>query len=200
MKSGSHLIDENLSIKNLQALTLDLSHQIKLGAVGYIVALRLLSTEEILDKAPGSDSNSIMASVCKAAQDAGYGDLIYRCGEYELAFFLKSYTKPKIMDFVEEISELMRGPLEVRFIPFTPSYAYCAISYPTDAPTTERPSPSSKANSPEAKALGRAISSKWLPAIRGGRSATITSSMSSRQPWSKRRCRLPSSRFMRPAR
>jgi EAL domain-containing protein (putative c-di-GMP-specific phosphodiesterase class I) len=135
-ESGSHLIDDNLSIKNLQALILHLSHQIKLGAVGYIVALRLLSTDEILDKAPGSDANSIMASVCKAAQDAGYGDLIYRCGEYELAFLLKSYTKPKIMDFVEEISELMRGPLEVRFIPFTPSYAYCAISYPTDAPTT----------------------------------------------------------------
>ncbi|MFA6620592.1 MAG: EAL domain-containing protein, partial [Bacilli bacterium] len=135
-ENGSHLIDENLSIKNLQALTLDLSHQIKLGSVGYIVALRLLSTNEILDKAPGSDSNSIMASVSKAAQDAGYGDLIYRCGEYELAFLLKSYTKPKIMDFVEEISLLMRGPLEVRYVPFNPSYAYCAVSYPTDAPTT----------------------------------------------------------------
>ena len=98
-ESGSHLIDDNLSIKNLQALILHLSHQIKLGAVGYIVALRLLSTDEILDKAPGSDANSIMASVCKAAQDAGYGDLIYRCGEYELAFLLKSYTKPKIMNF-----------------------------------------------------------------------------------------------------
>jgi EAL domain-containing protein (putative c-di-GMP-specific phosphodiesterase class I) len=135
-QSGSSLIDENLSIKNLQALTLDLSHQIKLGAVGYIVALRLLATDEILDKAPGSDANSIMVAVSKAAQDAGYGDLIYRCGEYELVFLLKSYTKPKIMDFVEEISELMRGPLEVRYIPFNPSYAYCAISYPTDAPTT----------------------------------------------------------------
>ena len=133
---GSTLLDENLSIKNTQALTLDLSHQIKLGSLGYIVGVRLLGTDEILEKAPGSDSNSIMASVCKAVQDAGYGDLLYRCGEYELAFLLKSYTKPKIMDFVEEISELMRGPLEVRFIPFTPTYSFCAISYPTDAPTT----------------------------------------------------------------
>jgi EAL domain-containing protein (putative c-di-GMP-specific phosphodiesterase class I) len=133
---GSHLLDENLSIKNMQGLTLDLSHQIKLGSVGYIVAVRLLDTDAILEKAPGSDSNAIMASVCKAVQDAGYGDLLYRCGEYEIAFLLKSYTKPKIMDFVEEISDLMRGPLEVRYIPFTPSYAFCAISYPTDAPTT----------------------------------------------------------------
>jgi EAL domain-containing protein (putative c-di-GMP-specific phosphodiesterase class I) len=133
---GSHLLDEALSIKNLQALTLDLSHQIKLGSVGYIVGVRLLGSDEILEKAPGSDANAIMASVCKAVQDAGYGDLLYRCGEYEIAFLLKSYTKPKIMDFVEEISDLMRGPLEVRFIPFNPSYAFCAISYPTDAPTT----------------------------------------------------------------
>ena len=136
VNGGSHLLDENLSIKNIQALTLDLSHQIKLGSVGYIVGVRLLGTDEILEKAPGSDANSIMASVCKAVQDAGYGDLLYRCGEYEIAFLLKSYTKPKIMDFVEEISELMRGPLEVRFIPFTPAYSFCAISYPTDAPTT----------------------------------------------------------------
>jgi EAL domain-containing protein (putative c-di-GMP-specific phosphodiesterase class I) len=133
---GSHLVDEALSIRNLQALTLDLSHQIKLGSVGYIVGVRLLASDEILEKAPGSDSNAIMASVSKAVQDAGYGDLLYRCGEYEICFLLKSYTKPKIMDFVEEISDLMRGPLEVRFIPFTPSYAFCAISYPTDAPTT----------------------------------------------------------------
>lgn len=133
----SHLIDPMLLIKNSQALSLDLSREIKMGAVGEVVSVRLLEAADTLSKLPGADENSLMAAVCKTVQDAGYGDLLYRYGSFELSFLLRSYTKPKIMGFVEEISALMSGEIEVKDATVAPKYAYSAIVYPTEASSSK---------------------------------------------------------------
>lgn len=133
----SRLLDEMLLIKNIQALSLDVSHEIKMGSVGEVVSVRLLDAENILARLPGADSNSLMAAICKTVQDGGYGDLMYRYSTFEIAFLLRSYTKPKIMGFVEEITSLLSGTIEVKDTSFLPKYAFSAIAYPTEASSSK---------------------------------------------------------------
>lgn len=130
---GNHLIDEMLLIKNAQALSLDVSRQIKLGVVGYVISLKLLDADSLLFQLPGSDANSLMNAVSKTVQDAGYGDILYRYDNFELSFLLKSYTKVRITDFVEEIAQELSDSMVVKDVSFKPSFAFSAIAYPADA-------------------------------------------------------------------
>lgn len=131
--ANNKMLDEMLLIKNYQALSLDLSRQIKMGGQGYLVSARLLGAEDIMSKIGGIDTTTIMASVTKNVQDAGFGELLYRYGTYELTFLLKSYTKAKIMDFVEEIAAQLTSPIDIKDSSFTPRFAYSAISFPNEA-------------------------------------------------------------------
>lgn len=131
--AGNALIDEMILIKNAQALSLDLSHQIKMGAVGYVVSVKLLDSEALLSRLPGADANSLMAALAKSVQNAGYGDILYRYDTFELSFLLVSYTKSKINDFVEEIASLLTDQIDVKDVSFKPRLAYSAISYPNEA-------------------------------------------------------------------
>jgi EAL domain-containing protein (putative c-di-GMP-specific phosphodiesterase class I) len=135
--AGNHLLDEMLLIKNFQALSLDISHEIKLGSQGYIIGARLLETDSIMARLPGLDDNTLMASVVKNVQDAGYGELVYRYSKYEIAFLLNSYTKAKIMDFVEEISLQLSSVIEIKNVALNPKFAYSAISYPNEVSTSK---------------------------------------------------------------
>lgn len=76
-----------------------------------------------------------MAMVTKCIRDAGYGDVIYRLGDYDIVFMLKSYQKNKIMGLVEEIAEIIKGPLEYQYVKLEPKYAYCSVGYPGEAQT-----------------------------------------------------------------
>jgi EAL domain-containing protein (putative c-di-GMP-specific phosphodiesterase class I) len=131
--SDNRFIDPALYVKNKQALSLELSHECKVGAQGYLLSVRLLNWEDLQKKAPGADMTALMLAVTKAVTDSGYGDLLYHLDDYDIAFLLKSYTQTQIINFVEEISEILKGPLEFQYIPLNPQYAYSAIAYPFDA-------------------------------------------------------------------
>jgi EAL domain-containing protein (putative c-di-GMP-specific phosphodiesterase class I) len=131
--SDNRFIDPALFVKNKQALSLELSHECKVGTQGYLLSVRLLNWEELQKKAPSADMTALMLAVTKAVTDSGYGDLLYHLDDYDIAFLLKSYTKTQIINFVEEISEVLKGPLEFQYIPLNPQYAYSAIAYPFDA-------------------------------------------------------------------
>ena len=136
VKSSNRFLDQTLLIRNRESLALDLSRQLKQHENGYVVALRLLNLPDLIKKAPGSDTNSIMAMVTKNIRDAGHGDIVYRLGDIDLVFLLKSYPKNKIAGLVEELSEVVRGPLEYQFIKLEPQYAFASIGYPTEAQTS----------------------------------------------------------------
>jgi hypothetical protein len=135
---GSSLMDEMLLIKNAQALSLEVGRELKADQLGYVVSIELLSGDASLSKLPGADANSLMAAIVKNFQDAGYGDIVYRFGTYQLSFLLKSYTKAKITGFVEEAAEILATPLEVKDVSFKPSFAYSAIAYPGDVTTVRQ--------------------------------------------------------------
>lgn len=135
---GSSLMDEMLLIKNAQALSLEVGRELKAEQIGYVVSIELLGADANLSKLPGADANSVMAAIVKNFQDAGYGEIVYRFGTYQLSFLLKSYTKGKIMGFVEEAAEILATPLEVKDVSFKPSFAYSAIAYPGDVTTVRQ--------------------------------------------------------------
>lgn len=135
VKSSNRFLDQSLLIRNREALSLDLSRQLKQHDAGYVLTLRLLNGNELIKKAVGSTSNSIMAMVTKSIRDAGYGDIVYRLGEFDILFMLKSYQKSKIMGFAEEISEIIHGPFDYELVKLEPSYAYCSVCYPLEAAT-----------------------------------------------------------------
>jgi EAL domain-containing protein (putative c-di-GMP-specific phosphodiesterase class I) len=135
---GSSLMDEMLLIKNAQALSLEVGRELKADQLGYVVSIELLGGDASLSKLPGADANSVMAAIVKNFQDAGYGDIVYRFGPYQLSFLLKSYTKAKIMGFVEEAAEILSTPLEVKDVSFKPAFAYSAIAYPGDVTTVRQ--------------------------------------------------------------
>ncbi len=137
--AGSHLVDDNLLIRNSQALSIEVNRELKAKTNrGYVVAIRMIDHDVALRTLPGSDANSLMASVVANFQDAGYADLLYRYDTYSVVFLLKGYTKLKMMDFVEEAAEILSHPIEVRDVRFGPQYAYSAIAYPAEVVTTKQ--------------------------------------------------------------
>jgi EAL domain-containing protein (putative c-di-GMP-specific phosphodiesterase class I) len=135
VKSSNRFLDQNLLIRNREALALDLTRQLKLHESGYVVALRIVNPGELIKKAPGSDNAAIMSMVTKSIRDAGYGDIVYRLNEFDLVFLLKSYLKNKITGFVEEISSIVKGPMDYQYVKLEPKYAYCSVGYPGEAQT-----------------------------------------------------------------
>lgn len=137
--AGSHLVDDNLLIRNSQALSIEVNRELKTKTNrGYVVSIRMVDYDAALRALPGSDANSMMASVVANFQDAGYADLIYRYDQYTIVFLLKGYTKIKAMDFVEEAAEILSHPIEVRDVKFGPQYAYSSIAYPAEVVTTKQ--------------------------------------------------------------
>lgn len=132
-EASSRMMDPLLLIKNAQALSIEVSRQIKSGLVGYVVSAKFLDAEKLIAQLPGSDATSLMISIVKALQDIGYGDILYRYDTFELSFLLTSYTKVKITDFVEEIASVLSESMSVKDVTFKPRFAYSAIAYPTDA-------------------------------------------------------------------
>jgi EAL domain-containing protein (putative c-di-GMP-specific phosphodiesterase class I) len=135
VKSSNRFLDPSLLVRNREALALDLSRQLKQRDSGYVLGLRLLNHEELIKKATGSDAASIMEMVAKSIRDAGYGDIVYRLGDFELLFLLKSYQKNKILGLVEEVAEITKGPFDYQLIKLEPEYSYCFVGYPGEAQT-----------------------------------------------------------------
>jgi EAL domain-containing protein (putative c-di-GMP-specific phosphodiesterase class I) len=133
--SDNRFLDPSLQIKNQEALLLDLARSLKGHEDGYFLSLKLLNLDECLKKGQGLDQDGVMSLLSKNIQDAGYGDVVYRIDEVTLGFLLKEYPSNKINTFVEEISEIIRGPLTYEMAKIDPLYAYSALAYPGDAQT-----------------------------------------------------------------
>lgn len=132
----SSLMDKMLFIKNKQALSLDVGRELKLGAFGYVVSFSLLNFKEIFNKLPDLDANALMMAIVRRIEDDGYGDVVYRYEDFTLTFLLRSYTKKKIVDFVEELAALLDDPIDLKDVSFHPSFAFSLVSYPNDASTS----------------------------------------------------------------
>jgi EAL domain-containing protein (putative c-di-GMP-specific phosphodiesterase class I) len=133
LANDNRFLDPVLAIKNRQALSLDLSHQIKLEAEGYLLSIRLVNSDALLKQAPDATCDVIMSAVAKNVRDAGYGEQVYRSGDYDLSFLLKSLPASKLINFVEEVAEIMQSQLVFQFVSLTPQFAYAAVGYPSDA-------------------------------------------------------------------
>lgn len=132
----NRFLDPALQIKNKDALLLDLARSLKTHESGFFVSLSLLNSDDCLKKAQGLEKDSLMGLLSKNIQDAGYGDFLYRLSDYSLGFLLKEYPKNKLNAFVEEIAEVIRGPLAYEMAKLDPEYAFSALAYPSDAQTS----------------------------------------------------------------
>ena len=134
---SSSLIDKNLLIRNSKALSIDLSHEIKANGKGYLLSIRLINKDEIVERSSSLSANAMMTSIVKAIQGAGYDDLIYRYDGLTLVLKLTGFTsKTELYTAVEEVAEQIQGPLYAGNEAFSPRYSYSAIAYPNEAPTS----------------------------------------------------------------
>ena len=129
---SSKLIDEALMIRNDRALALNINRDCKNNNPAYVLCVRFTDLKSLIRELPGADVISVMGTIVKNFQDAGYGELLYRQKEDVLCFYLLSYTKSRAISFVEEAAEILQIPIETGATSVIPATSFCLIATPHD--------------------------------------------------------------------
>ena len=130
--AASRLMDEALMIHNNRALSMTVNRDCKNDASGFILSCRITNLPALVRALPGADTNSVLSSLVKASQDAGYDDILYRYQEDVISFYLSGYTRSRAYGFAEEVAEIFQLPVDFGSSSILPEVAYSLVGFPSD--------------------------------------------------------------------
>lgn len=130
--AASRLMDEALMIHNNRALSMTVNRDCKNDVSGFILSCRITNLPALVRALPGADTNSVLSSLVKATQDAGYDDIIYRYQEDVISFYLSGYTRSRAYGFAEEVAEIFQLPVDFGSSSILPEVAYSLVGFPSD--------------------------------------------------------------------
>lgn len=131
--SGSSLVDKALIIPSPNGFRAMLSREL-IEKEGFILAFRLLDSGQKLLDNPAESNSTILLQVLENLQITPYYADAYRLDDVTIAIRLSGLTtRSGLYKAVETIQSAISEPISLGGEPYTPHYAYCSISYPTEA-------------------------------------------------------------------
>lgn len=127
------LVDKALHIPSFKGFKAMLSREL-IEKNGYMVAVRLLHLESFLEHNPLESPSTILLHILTNLQSTPYYADAYRYDDTSIVIKLSGYhSKRDLYAAVETIDEAISEPVMLGSSTYSPSFAYCAIAYPTEA-------------------------------------------------------------------
>ncbi|MBP5091948.1 MAG: EAL domain-containing protein [Bacilli bacterium] len=155
--AASRLMDEALMIHNSRALSMNVNRDCKNDSSGFILSCRITNLQNMVKSLPGADVNSVLATLVKSTQDAGYDDIVYRYQEDDISFYLSGYTRSRAYSFAEEAAEIFALPIDSGSVSVMPEMAYSLVGFPSDVSNARQLESLTLSDLDRAKSLGTGI-------------------------------------------